>query len=79
MYCTTGAMLHRGTLEISEVLGHLHDQGPSPLITQFGRVASSWNSLVGSKLIPFKNKGLHCEMQTLQGGIEPHWHYRCNA
>uniref|UniRef100_A0A673XDY9 Myosin binding protein C3 n=1 Tax=Salmo trutta TaxID=8032 RepID=A0A673XDY9_SALTR len=31
------------------------DQGPSPPIAQFGRVASSKKSLGGSKLLPFKN------------------------
>ena len=32
-------------------LDHLLDQGPSPLIAQFGRVASSRKRLGGSKLI----------------------------
>ena len=36
-----------------QVLGHLPDQGPSSLIAQFGRAASSRKSLGGSKLIPF--------------------------
>ena len=42
------------------VLGHLPEQGPSPPIAQFGRAASSRNSLGGSKLLPFKNDGGHC-------------------
>ena len=41
------------------VLGHLPDQGPSPPIAQFGRVASSRKSLGGSKLLPFQNDGGH--------------------
>ena len=53
--------LHRGTLELCQsdhqVLGHLPDQGPSPRIAQFGRAASSWKSLGGCKLLPFKNYG----------------------
>ena len=53
--------LHRGTLELCQsdhrVLGHLPDQGPSPLVAQFGRVASYGKSLGGSKLLPFKNDG----------------------
>ena len=55
--------LHRGTLELCQidhrVLGHLPDQGPSPLIAQFGRVASSRRRLGGSKLLPFKSDGGH--------------------
>ena len=43
-----------------KVIGHLPDQGPSPLIAQFGRVASSRKSLAGSKLLAFKNDGDHC-------------------
>ena len=39
------------------VLGHLPDQGPSPLIAQFGQAASSRKSLGGSELLPFKNDG----------------------
>ena len=41
-------------------LVHLPDQGPSPPISQFGLAASSWKSLGGSKLLPFKNDGHHC-------------------
>ena len=48
--CPSGRFshLHRGTLEHCQgdhrVLGHLPDHGPSPLIVQFGRVASSRKS-----------------------------------
>ena len=42
------------------VLGHLPDQGPSPLIAQFAPAASSRNSLGGSKLISFKSDGGRC-------------------
>uniref|UniRef100_A0A8C7JNB5 P2X purinoceptor n=1 Tax=Oncorhynchus kisutch TaxID=8019 RepID=A0A8C7JNB5_ONCKI len=56
--------LHRGTLELFQsdhrVLGDFHDQGPSPLIAQFGWVANSRKSLGGSKLLPIKNDGGHC-------------------
>ena len=47
------------------VLGHLPDQGPSPLIGQFGRAASSRKSLGGFKLFPFKNDGGHCVLSDL--------------
>ena len=61
--------LHRGNLELCQsdhrVLGHLHEQGPSPPIAQFGRVASSRKSLGGSKLLPFKSGG-HCVLGDLQ-------------
>ena len=49
-----------------QVLGHLPDQGPSPLIAQFGRVANSRKSLGGSKHLPFKNDGGHCVLGDLQ-------------
>ena len=61
--CLSGRFyhLHRGTLELCQsdhkVLGHLPDQGPSPLIAPFGRAASSRKSLGGSKLRQFKNDG----------------------
>jgi hypothetical protein len=62
--------LHRGTLELCQsdhwVLGHLPEEGPSPLIAQFGRVASSRTSLGGSKLYPFKNDGGHTVLGDLQ-------------
>ena len=49
------------------VLGHLPDQGPSPLIAQFGPAASaSRKSLGGSKLLPFKNDGGHCVLGDFQ-------------
>ena len=48
------------------VLGHLPDQGPSLPIAQFGRAASSRKSLVGSKLLPFKNAGGHEVLGDLQ-------------
>ena len=41
------------------VLGHLHDQGPSPPIVQLDRSASFMKSLAGSKLLPFRNDGPH--------------------
>ena len=47
------------------VLDHLSDHGPSPLITQFGRAASSRKSLGGSKLLPFNNDGGHCVLGDL--------------
>ena len=47
-------------------IGHLPDQGPSPLISQFGRAASSRKSLGGSKLLPFKNDGGHSVLGDLQ-------------
>ena len=56
--------LHRGTLEHCQsdqrVLGHLADQGTSPLIAQFGWAASSRKSLGASKLLPFKNDEVRC-------------------
>ena len=62
--------LHRGTLELCQsdhwVLRHLFDQGPSPPIAQFSRVASSRRSLGGSKLLPLKNDGGHCVLGELQ-------------
>ena len=42
------------------VLGHLPDQGRSPLIAQFGRPASSMKSRGGCKLLTFKINGGHC-------------------
>ena len=48
------------------VLGHLPDQGPSLSIAQFGRAASSRESLGGSKLLLFKNDGGHCVLGDLQ-------------
>ena len=41
-------------------LDHLPDQGPSPLIAQFGQAASPGKNIFGSKTIPFKNDGGHC-------------------
>ena len=70
--CPSGrfAHLHRGTLELCQsdhqVLGHHHDQGPSPPIAQFGWVTSSKKCLGGSKLLPFKNDGGHCVLVYLQ-------------
>ena len=62
--------LHRGNLELCQsdhqVLSHLPDQGPSPPIAQFGRVASSRKSLGGSKPFPFKNDGGYCVLGDLQ-------------
>ena len=61
--CPSGRFSHlyRGTLELCQsdhwVLGHLSDQGPSTPFAQFGWAASSKKSLVGSKLLPFKNDG----------------------
>ena len=49
-----------------QVIDHLPDQGPSPLIDQFGQTASSRKSLCGSKLLPFKNDGGHCALGDLQ-------------
>ena len=48
------------------VLGHLPDQDHSPLNAQFGQSANSRKSLVGSKLLPFKNDGGHCVLGDLQ-------------
>ena len=48
------------------VLGHLPDQGPSPLIAQSGWAASSRKSIGGYKLLPFKNDGGHCVHGDLQ-------------
>jgi hypothetical protein len=70
--CPSGrfAHLHRGTLELCQsdnrVLGHLPEQGPSPLIAQFGWAGSSRKSLGGSKLLPFKNDLGHCVLGDLQ-------------
>ena len=62
--------LHNGTLELCQsdhrVLGHLPDQGPSPLIAQFGWTTSSRKSLGGPKLLPFKNDRGHCVLGDLQ-------------
>ena len=62
--------LHRGTPELCQsddrVLGHLPDQGPPPLIAQFGQAARSRKSLGGSKLLTFKNDGGHCVLVDLQ-------------
>jgi hypothetical protein len=62
--CFSFSHLHRGTLELCQsdhqVLGHLPEQGPSPPIAQFGRVASSRKSIGGSKRRPFKNDGGYC-------------------
>ena len=62
--------LHRGTLELCQsnhgALGHLPDQSPSPPIAKFCRVASSRESLGGSKHLPFKNDGGHCVLGDLQ-------------
>jgi hypothetical protein len=44
-------------VSIGRLLGHLPDQGPSPLMSQFGRESSFLKSLGGSKLLPFKNDG----------------------
>ena len=59
-----------------QVLGHLPDQVPSPLVAQFGLAASSRKSLDGSKLFPFRNEGHHCSwgpsmLQTFFGTL-PH-------
>ena len=59
--CPSGRLshLHRGTLDLCQtdhwVLGHLPDQGPSPLIAQFSRAVGSRKIMGGSKLLPFKN------------------------
>ena len=42
------------------------DVTPSLPIAQFGRAASSRNSLSVSKLLPFKNDGGHCVLGDLQ-------------
>ena len=53
--CPSGRFshLHRGILGLFQsdhrVLGYLPNQGPSPLIAQFGRATSSRKSLGGSK------------------------------
>ena len=60
----------------NRVLGHLPDQGPSPPIAQFGQVASSRKSLLGSNLLPFKNDGSHSVLGDLQCCIHilvPRW------
>ena len=49
-----------------QVLGHLPDQGPSPMIAQFDWAASSRMSIGGSKLFPFKNDGGHFVLGDLQ-------------
>ena len=70
--CPSGrySHLHRVILELCQsdhrVLGHLLDQGPSPLIAQFGWAASSRGSLGGSTRLPFKNDGGHCVLGDLQ-------------
>ena len=48
------------------LLGHLPDQGPSPLIAQFCQAASSRKNLGDSKHLPFKNDGGHCVLGDLQ-------------
>jgi hypothetical protein len=48
------------------VLGHLPDQGPSPLIAQFDQAATSGKSLGGSKGLTFKNDGNHCVLGDFQ-------------
>ena len=57
----------------SRVLGHLPDQGPSPPIAQFGRVASSRKSLGGYKLFPLKNNGGLCVLGTFNAA-EMFWY-----
>ena len=42
------------------------NQYPSPLISQFGRAASSRKNLGGSKLLPFKNDGDHSVLGDLK-------------
>ena len=70
--CPSGRFSHlqRGTLDLCQsdyrLLGHLPDQGPSPLIAQFGPAASSRKNLGGSKLLPLKNDGGHCVLEDLQ-------------
>ena len=70
--CPSGRFshLHRGSLELCQtdhrVLGHLPDQGPFPSIDQFGRAANTRKSLGGSKLLSFKNDGVHCVLKDLQ-------------
>jgi hypothetical protein len=56
------------------VLGHLPDQGPSPLIAQFGWEASSRKSLGGSKLLLFKDDGGHCVLGEHQCSIHFFWY-----
>ena len=69
--CPSGRFshLHRWTLELCQsdhrVLGHLHDQGPSPSIAQFGR-AANLERVGGSKLFQFNNNGSHCVLGDLQ-------------
>ena len=48
------------------VVDHLHEQGPSSSIAQYGRAAGSRKSLGGSKLLPFKNDGGHSVLGDLQ-------------
>ena len=70
--CPSGRFshLHRGTLEPCQsdhrVIGHLPDQGPSPLNAQFGWAAGSRKSIGGSKLLPFKNDRGHCVLRELR-------------
>ena len=67
--CPSGSFshLHTESLKLSQsdhqVLGHLSYEGPSPLIAQFGRVASSRKSPGCSKRLPFKNYGDHCALE----------------
>ena len=49
-----------------QVPGHLPDQGPTPLLAQFGQASSSTKSLGGSKRLPFKNDGGHCVLGDLK-------------
>ena len=70
--CRSGSFFnfHTGFLELSQsdhwVLCHLSYQVPSPLIAQFGWAASSRKSTGCSKLLPFKNHGVHCALGNLQ-------------
>ena len=70
--CPSGRFSHlyRGTLELCQsnhwALGHLHDQGPSPPIAQFGWEASTRKSLGGPTLLLFKNDEGHCVLGDLQ-------------
>ena len=51
------------SVSVHWVMGHIPDQGPSPLIAQFAQVASFRKGIGGSKL-PFKNDGGHCVLGT---------------
>ena len=52
-----GSPISTEELELCQSDHLVPDRGPSPLIAQFGRVASSRKSLGGPKLFPFKNDG----------------------